>query len=372
LPALRRALLDRERLAVQPRLGLVGLVFAAAVFVVLGWGAGDAQSSLLIFGPLATFALPTIAMIAFWWEDWPGSALRAPLSGLVDTALVVAGAVVLTIAGQGVVERVDLRGVFTAEPGAEHAPTFPATLPLAGAAFAAMLQLTLVCEGWPLHRLGRLRAGVAALVVSWAVALAAFLLLVNYDDVPAAVRAASGLHNPGGPVAAADFGAALIALGVWQTLVWIAWRGWPFAGIAPQWARLLAGNAAVLGAGVGTYVLLRDVAGLEPDAIAAACGCAITALLLVGMLFDGWPATELAPPLGRLVVLGLALVVGIALDRVLAEYADGVDWTAASPDEWIATAALTFLGAGVILHVAVGRRWPLALNLALSAREETS
>lgn len=36
-----------------------------------------------------------------------------------------------------------------------------------------MLQLTLVFEGWPLRGLGRFRAGLLALVISWAVALAA-------------------------------------------------------------------------------------------------------------------------------------------------------------------------------------------------------
>lgn len=344
----------------QPRLGVAGLAFAAAVFVVLGWGTGDVQSSLAIFGPLATFALPVIAMIAFWWDDWPGSALRAPLSGLVDTALVVAGGVVLTIAGQGIVEHVDLRGVFTAPSPAAHAPTFPATLPLAGAAFAAMLQLTLVCEGWPLQRLGRLAGGVAALALSWAVALAAWLLLVSYEDVPATARAGSGLHDPGGLLPAADFGAALIALGVWQALPFIAWRGWPFARWSRRSVRLLGGNAAVLGAGALTYLALRDLAGWEPSAIAAACGCAIAAVLLVGMLFDGWPASVLTPGLGRLVELGLIALVAVALDRALATYAGGVEWTEASPDDWVAIAALTFLGAGVILHVAVGRRWPLA------------
>jgi hypothetical protein len=50
------------------------------------------------------------------------------------------------------------------------------------------------------------------------------------------------------------------------------------------------------------------------------------------------------------------------LDRVLAAYANGVTWIRATPDDWITTAALSFLGAGVISHVAVGLRWPFALN----------
>ena len=32
-------------------------------------------------------------MIAFWWEDWPGTRLRAPLSGFFNTVLVIAGSV---------------------------------------------------------------------------------------------------------------------------------------------------------------------------------------------------------------------------------------------------------------------------------------
>ncbi len=41
-----------------------------------------------MLGPLVTFALPAVAMIAFWWEDWPGSRLRPGWSGCVDTVLI--------------------------------------------------------------------------------------------------------------------------------------------------------------------------------------------------------------------------------------------------------------------------------------------
>jgi hypothetical protein len=49
----------------QPQVGLVGVVLTVALFVVLAFGAGGPESSLLVFGPTATFALPAIAMIAF-------------------------------------------------------------------------------------------------------------------------------------------------------------------------------------------------------------------------------------------------------------------------------------------------------------------
>ena len=144
--------LQRQRLAAQPWLGLGGLLLGAAVFFALALGTGSTQTSLLILGPLSTFALPAVAMIAFWWNDWPGSRLTTPWTGLIDTLLVAAASVVLTIAGQAVVERADLRGVFEASPGPGVPTTFPATMALAGAAFTAMLQLSLVCERWPRSR----------------------------------------------------------------------------------------------------------------------------------------------------------------------------------------------------------------------------
>ena len=44
----------------------------------------------------------------------------------------------------------------------------------------------------------------------------------------------------------------------------------------------------------------------------------------------------------------------------LKAFADTARWTRAGPEEWIAFAGLNALGAGVILHVAIGRRWPFA------------
>jgi hypothetical protein len=126
------ARVERQRLAAQPWLGLGGVLLAAVVFVALALGTGSTETSLLILGPLSTFALPAVAMVAFWWNDWPGSRLATPWTGLIDTALVIAASVVLTIAGQAIVERPDLRGVFEAHPGPGVPVTFPATLALAG------------------------------------------------------------------------------------------------------------------------------------------------------------------------------------------------------------------------------------------------
>ena len=352
----------------QPWVGLGGLLLAAVVFVALAFGVGRTGSSLLILGPMSTFALLAVAMIAFWWNDWPGSALAMPWTGVVDTSLVAGASVVLTIAAQAVVERSDLRGVFQANPGPGVPTTFPATLGLGGAAFTVMLQLSLVCERWPLSAIGRLRSGIAALALSWAIAVGLYFLFVNLDFVPAVERAATGLRNPGGPVPAPDFGSALIVIGVWQTVIFIALGGWPLTSIANRGRRLLAGNALVLGAGVLTFVALRNLAHWQTGTINAVCGCIISAALIVAMLFEGWPGSRLRPGPGRALTLALTAVTAAALYGSLAAYADSVHWTNATPNDWITTAALGFIGAGVILHIAIGLRWPIVASAKESAQ----
>jgi hypothetical protein len=106
-------------------------------------------------------------------------------------------------------------------------------LPLAGAAFVAMLQLTLVGEGWPLRRLRPLLGGLLAVTVSWAVALVVVLGLVEVDPLPG-----SDVVARHGPVPGADLGAALVLIGAWQVLCCVTWRGWPFTRIRNRAARL--------------------------------------------------------------------------------------------------------------------------------------
>ena len=48
----------------------------------------------------------------------------------------------------------------------------------------------------------------------------------------------------------------------------------------------------------------------------------------------------------------------LALNRALAAYADSVSWMKATPDDWVTVASLAFIGAGIILHVGIGLRWP--------------
>lgn len=351
----------RKWVAGQPWLGLGGLVLAAAVFFALALGAGNTATSIVVLAPIATFGLAGVAMVAFWWNDWPGSRLTTPWTGLLDTVIVAALAVVLTIAGQAIVEHPDVGAVFNARPGSDLATTFPATMSLAGATFVVMLQLVLVCERWPLNRLKRLWSGLAALVLSWGIGVGAYFLFVNVSYLPAIERVPAGIHNPGGPVDRVDFGAALVAVGVWQTIIFIGLRGWPINRITKRSLRLLVGNAAVIILGGGTYAVLRDGAGLAPPLIGAICGCVLAGVLVAAMLFESWPGALLkSPGAGRVVTLAISAAVAVALYYPLAAYAYSVSWIRGVPNDWITSATLSFAGVGIILHVAVGLRWPFA------------
>ena len=160
---------------------------------------------------------------------------------------------------------------------------------------------------------------------------------------------------------AVDFGVALIAVGVWQTVFFVALRGWPVNLIDRRPLRLLAGNALVIGGGAATYLVLRDLANLPPQAIGAACGCVISAGLIAALVFEGWPGALLSrPDAGRLVTIVLTAAVAVVLNRALAGYADSVHWVRATADDWVTVSSLAFAGIGIILHVAIGQRWPLS------------
>ncbi|HEY2600294.1 MAG TPA: hypothetical protein VGI67_01975 [Thermoleophilaceae bacterium] len=325
--------------------------------VLLAVGVGSLQASLRVLGPLSTFALPVVAMIAFWWEDWPGTRLKVPLSGFLNTVLVIAGGVVLTFIGQLVVGHGNLRGIFDATPGPHSSPTFPATMPLAGAFFVVMLQLTLVNEGWPLRRLGRIASGPVAVIAAWATALTLYLVLVRSEPEPG-----SGLYfRGGGPLSGAEFGAILAAIGLWQVLFYVALRGWPFAQVTSRGVRLPLANLTVIVAGVVTYVILHSAIGLTPPKASAVVGAALTAVLLRGMLFERSPRSGDNPARGRLIMLGTVALVAAALYAALTAIAHQARWTTATPEEWVTYAGLNAIGLGVILHVGIGRRWPFAL-----------
>ncbi|MEU0797047.1 hypothetical protein ABZ342_43895 [Amycolatopsis sp. NPDC005961] len=299
----------------QPRRALVGLAFVLPVAALLAVGAGGPARSLEVLGPPVTFALPIVAMIAFWWEDWPGSLLRGGWSGLSDTALVVAGGAALTLLGRAV--------------------TGTAAVPLAAGIFTLMLQLTLVGEGWPLRGRGTYWPGVAALAACWVVGLAAYLGLVRTGLVPGE-----------------DYGAWFAVLGAWQMVWYVALRGWPFARIRRRAVRLAIAHSAVLACAAITYALA------PPDRVAPVAGAAIASVLVVAMLFEAWPAIRLTPLSGRSLVLVLVAVLTAALATALPPVARWAGVPEPLVAGWTTHTTLNALSLAVILHVAVWRRWP--------------
>jgi hypothetical protein len=339
----------------QPWTGLAGLAVIIPVAIVLAISLGDVENTALVLGPLTTFALPALATIAFWWEDWPGASLRAGWAGLTDTLLVAGAGVVLTALGQAVVTGLDLRGVFLADPGPGHPVTYPATMALAGAAFTAMLQLTLVTEGWPLRGLGRIRSGIAALVLSWALALAAWLLLVDPGPIARLGRE--------------TFGIWLIVLGAWQVVFFVVLHGRPFTLITGRAVRLVTSNVALLALTAITYAVLR-ASGVEDGLIGALSGVVVGAGLVVAMLFDGWPGTRFGRAADGATLAGTA-VVAVILFLGLHVLARTAGLHRMDELSWITLAALNFVGMVVILHVAVWRRWPV-LSRPEAERQEAA
>jgi hypothetical protein len=136
--------------------------------------------------------------------------------------------------------------------------------------------------------------------------------------------------------------------------------------------RLVAGNALVLGGAGLAYGLTR---GVDPGAVSAAAGCVVAAGLLYGMLFEGLLRDRLPAATERAVLLWLTVLTAAVLDLALRGYAGTVAWTRGSPDEWVTHASLNAIGVGVILHVAIGRRWPFgrsasAARSAVEAAEQ--
>ena len=291
--------------------GVRGLWLVVPIAAVLAVGAGGPESSLLVLGPVITYALPLIVMVAFWWEDWPGTRLAPKRAGWVDTALIAAGAVALAWLGRAIT----------------GGPAFPRSLPLGAAVFGVMLELTLVGEGRPLRRLPALAAGPAALAVSWALGLALYFALVR-----------------DGTVAGADFGAFVVCVGAWQVLCFVVWDG---IAIASRTVRPACAHALVLGGGVATCLGLR--AAMSAATVTAVGGCFIAGGLVSGMLF------EVAAHR-----FTTALLVGAGLFVALSALARMLPFGQASAEDWVAHATLNALAASTILHVAVGRRWPFA------------
>jgi hypothetical protein len=194
--------------------------------------------------------------------------------------------------------------------------------------------------------------------VAWAIALTLYLLVVKAHPKPG-----NALYSrSGGVLSGAEFGAVLTAIGLWQVWFYVALRGWPFSAIGSRASRLLIANGTVLAAGVLTYAVLHAAIGLRPAIVTAVMGSLLTAVLLHGMLFEGMPRSPDHPARERAVTVGVVALVGAGLYAALTAIAHQAHWTTATSEEWVAYAGLNAIGLGVILHVAIGRRWPFATS----------
>ncbi|WP_203714114.1 hypothetical protein [Asanoa siamensis] len=355
-PAVRAA--QQRSVARQPWLGLAGLLLVVPVAVALAFALDGPVRSLLVIGPLVTFSLVPTAVVAFWWEDWPGTAL-APrwLAGWLNTLFILAAGVGLTFLGQFIAGGgVDPRGVFDPNPPPGSLPTFPGTLPIAGAAFTAMLQFTLVNEGWPLRKLRRVPGGLLAGLVAWGAAV-----LIYYFVVDVHPPASTGLHTETGPMSGAALGALTVTVGAWQTWLYVTWRGWPFNLIKRRWLRLLVANATVAVGGWATYTLIH--LAVSPGKIIAGAAAFIAAGLVVSMLFENAVRPHITAVMDKWLSVLTVSALAVVLYVVLTAYARTVEFGRVEPSEFVVHGCLNALAFSVITHVAVGRRWPFARDL---------
>jgi hypothetical protein len=345
----------------QPRAGAAGLVIVLAVAAVLGIVPG-LQRSLEIIGPASTFCLPMLAVAALWWKGWPFAKLSRLAGGLATLGLIVASGIVLTAIGMAVTGNFQLSHLFgtAAEAAQGHMVTFPFTVPLAAFVFVTMLQLTFVCGQWPFHRLSSVVGGFAALAASWAIGLAGYELLANWDFVPAAARHAIGLRNPGGPVNALDLVGILLCVVIFQMTLFFLLQGYPVSLIKSRPLYLAVSNATTIGGGILLWWILNSGLGLSSPQVSEVAGVIVAGTLIAGLLFEGWPARAVGnPALSRLALLGTAGAVAVIAGFALRAISLTATWTGDPPQLWVAVMSLNFIGAFVIVHAAVFRRWPL-------------
>ena len=279
-------------------------------------------------------------MVAFWWEDWPGTRLRVELVGLgghgadrgrgdrPDGPSARRSPAGSTCAGSS---------TRTAGPCRPSPPRCRSPAPRSWSCSSSRWSARAGrCGACPRSPPGRWR---------WCcpgrIALALYLLLVSVDPPPG-----SGVNARSGPVAGADFGAALVCIGAWQVLCFVVWRGRPTSRLSSRAARLTCAHALVIGGGLLTFCrgpararrVDRDRGGRllrRPPASSSAC--------------SSRPTARTSRCCSR-----------SALFAGLSALAGAFTFTRADPEDWVAHASLNALAVSTILHVAVGRRWPFA------------
>ena len=108
-----------------------------------------------------------------------------------------------------------------------------------------------------------------------------------------------------------------------------------------------------------------------PPGTVCSLACGISAAI-AGLLFEGWPARVVGnPALSRRALLGTAGAVAVIAGFALRAISLTATWTGDPPQLSVAVMGLNFIGAFVIVHAAVFRRWPLPAGGAAPAGQLT-
>ena len=346
----------------QPWAGIAGTVIVAALVTLLAIAPGGPQTAFQVTIPMVTFALPVLVVMALWWGRWPTDRMNRVASLAINTLILAASGFLLTVAAQAIIGKVDLDGIFSqaTDQAAGHLTAFPFTFPLAGMAFVAMAQLTLINERKPFDRLGRIWSGVAALATCWVVALVGYALVANWNAVPAPGRTLLSLRNPDGPVFALDIIGWLVCIVVWQVTFGLVLGGKPFSGIKATGTRLFVANVTVIGGGWLTYLLMHDLFKWSIPVIGGVGGSLVAGVVIAALVFEAWPFRSESPALAA---FGLTVAVAAVAGAVywgLKALGNGIDdWTQYPVELWVGTTALVQVAAAGILYVGIWDRWPL-------------
>jgi len=356
------------------RVVLGGLFSVAAGFLVLGVLLGP-LASLLVFAVPTTFAMPVLAAVADW--EAGTSRLIGRSAAAINTLLVALGAVVLTLLAALVVGPLDLRAALATAPQApaHGLTTFPYLIPLGALTFVTFLQVSIVSEGRQVlpRRFGP-RAGPVVVAVCFVIAIVAYLLLANWQTIPARVKAHIALRDPQGPFAALDIATWLITVTIWQTAHNVL-AGWPYSLVKRRSARVTLANVAVVGLGTGSYLLARGPLGVSGPQLAAAGAVFVAGASLANLLLSEWQTVPETAGKHRARLIALALsaagyvglhALGLALER---------SWTKQAPVElWMVICGLNLIGGTVLwyTHVLRHERGPPADQASAQQRRSPS
>jgi hypothetical protein len=342
----------------QPTIGFLMLLYVGIIWYVIGILFGPLRSIETMGGP-TTFWLPVLIVIAAWWHNWPGSLIKNRLgAGLANTVIMIILMYILTGVGQLIVEgHLQIHSLF--ESNGPN-PTFPFLIPLAATIFVSMLQLTFVCARWPFDRMNNIAAGACAFVLVWVVGVVVNLTLINWDNIPAPVRHAIGLRNPGGPVNALDLIAWLVSIVILQLVFFQVLDGWPFRNFERQSTQLVVSNVFVIGGGWLIYLFEKDVLHYPVPVIVAIGGAVAVGCNISTLVFESYPFHQEKPYLAR---LGLVMnVVGIAFVAFIVVKSVGLaaqsKWTTVPVELYVATICLNFIAPVIIFIYLVYGRWP--------------